>query len=215
MDYSTYRLSFPDGTYYIGSTQNTYDRFQVHKSKCKSKTHGNHKLQTAWTTFGNPDLQILNSYSTREEAFEAEQEILNEFYGTEECLNLSSSSKPFWKAEEHKARMSAILKGKPKSAEIRAKMSASHKGKPKSAETRMKMSASRKGKVLSIETKAKMSKPKSEETRAKMSLAKSKSITIGALTFSSITEASNHFQVSRPTITQAVKRGSFRGMKVE
>ena len=181
MNYSTYRLVFEDGTFYVGSTKNTYRRFHHHKSRCKIGTHRNNKLQTAWRTFGEPDLQVLNYYASKEEALEAEQELLNEYFGTDECLNLSSSSKTFWDTETHKANMS-----KPKSAEHKAKLSAIHKGKPKSP-----------------------------EHKEKISLANSKSITIGALTFPSITEASKHFQVSQQAITLAVKRGSFRGMKVE
>ena len=234
MNYSTYRLSFPDGTFYVGSTKNTYRRFTNHKNECKHRTHYNHKVLDAWDTFGEPALQVLNVYETREEAFEAEQEILNEFFGTEECLNLSSNAKNVLFTEESRMKSHSV--------EARKKRSASHKGKVVSAESRAKMSASQKGKkspmlglVHKEETKNKIAssmfgttngkgnagKRKTEEHREKISLAlkqkkeKFSFLVVGDKTFSSFIEAGRFYGVSSSALHYALKRGNFRGMRIE
>jgi len=216
----TYRLSFPDGTYYIGSATNTHNRFVNHNHRCKNQKHYNHKVQTAWNTFGEPALQVLNSYNTREEAYEAEEEILNEFYGTEECLNLSSSSRSFWTTKEHRENLSSLHKGKTISVENRARQSAFMRGRPKTAEHREKM----KNRIVSPETRAKLSasntgKTHSPETRAKISISnkgkRSNPIRIGDLYFPSITEAGRFYGVSKQAIHFALKSGTYRGMKIE
>ena len=73
------------------------------------------------------------------------------------------------------------------------------------------MSASHKGKTHSEETKIKMKKPKPiEDTKRKH-----KSFRIGNMVFISQIEASNYFGVSRPIMSRALKKGFYRGMKVE
>jgi len=241
MDYSTYRLSFPDGTYYIGSTSNTNNRFLNHKNKCERKRHYNYKVQNAWDNIGEPALQVLNFYSTKEEALEAEQELLNEFYGMEECLNLSSNSISFWTTKEHKAKLrtygigNTYNLGKIRSPETRAKMSASLKGKKHSAEHRTKLSLILKGRVHKEETKNKIAssmfgttngkgnagKRKTEEHREKISLAlkqkkeKFSFLVVGDKTFSSFIEAGRFYGVSSSALHYALKRGNFRGMRIE
>ena len=195
MDFVTYRLSFPNGTFYFGSTNNPRKRFNSHKTKCKSGKPDNHKLQTAWKTFGNPDLQVLNYYASKEEAVAAEQELITEYFGTEECLNISRNAVTFYGTPE--------AKQKANSPEAKAKLSASLKGKPKSAEHRANMSASRK-----------TQKAIEQFTAARKNSQKvcSKPLTIGTQTFASQVEAAKHFGVTARTIGYAVERGTFRGV---
>jgi len=210
MDYSTYRLSFPDGTFYVGSTWNPNRRFTNHKHYCNNGTHYNHKLQTAWKTFGNPALQILNYYATREEAFEAEQEILNEFFGTEECLNLSSNAKSVLFTEESRIKSHSV--------EARKKRSATNKGKVLTEEHKVKLSLAKRG---NTNGKGNAGKVRTPEHKNKISLARkenngmSKMIMVGEITFSSFAEAGRFYGVSSSALHYALKRGNFRGMRIE
>ena len=156
--------------FYWGSTNNLHKRKAEHLSALKRSKHINNILQNAYNKHKSFEFEIIATLQ-KEELIEWEQELIDVWFGSENCANLSPIAQvpPSWKgrkhseqskermrkpkSEEHKARISAVQLGqkrKPLTEEHKAKVSASKKGKSKSEETKARMSAAQK---LRYETK--------------------------------------------------------------
>lgn len=148
---------------YVGSTVDLNERKRKHFQQLRNNKHINKKLQNAFNK--DPQFEFVGVPTlTREDAYEVEQQIIEEHYGNPLFLNIARDAKV------------PCLNCSP---EIREKIRQSNTGKKASEETRLKMSNTQKlvqtGKTLSEETKAKISashigKKLSEETKAKLSL---------------------------------------------
>ncbi|MDC8773564.1 NUMOD3 domain-containing DNA-binding protein [Roseateles albus] len=100
--------------------------------------------------------EIVSCHTTKEELAEAEQAVIDEYWGHPLLLNrcipgthvysrTTKGKKKPPRTEEHRANISAAMKGKKKptrTEEHRANMSAARKGKKHSDESKAKMSAS-------------------------------------------------------------------------
>jgi len=127
--YVIYRSS-PDKPLYVGS--GTADRTRVSLSNFEDR-HGEAKLK------------VLQSFSSKEEAFDAEVELVKKYGLKSEGGTLLMSRIGNQPSEELKKKHSDSLKGKPKSDLHKAKISASIKGKPKSDSQKAKTASSMKG----------------------------------------------------------------------
>lgn len=111
-----YCLRFVD-YYYIGSTvRDPMVRFSQHRRSCFSNRPMNPKLAYVWKKHGEPKLEVLFRLSTEDEMFEYEQHLIDQNFGNERFLNLSSIV----------GRPSG-MNGKKHSSEAKAKSSASNK----------------------------------------------------------------------------------------
>jgi group I intron endonuclease len=134
---------------YWGSTKNFTRRKSQHLRELKQGKHGNPILQNAYNKHNSFEFEIIANVEAQE-LIEWEQEIIDVWFGTENCANLSAIvGRPAGtkgKSPPNKGKPSPS-KGKPRSEEIKAKISATKKGKPSSF----------KGKAHSEKTKAKIS----------------------------------------------------------
>ena len=139
--------------FYWGSTKNFIRRKADHFRELKQGKHKNSILQKAFDKHKTFEFEIIANVEEQELA-EWEQEIIDVWFGTENCANLSSI-----------VGLPSGMKGRKHSEETRAKMSISRTGRSKpngrtglrqSEETKAKISAANKGKSKSEETKARM-----------------------------------------------------------
>jgi hypothetical protein len=81
----TYRLDFPNGTYWYGSTVNLHKRLHLHNYRLANGTHAVRMLALC----GGPDYECttLETFSTQRAARDAEMVLLQEHVGKEKCLN--------------------------------------------------------------------------------------------------------------------------------
>lgn len=85
----------------IGSTNDLERRMCEHLGMLKSGKHYNHFLQGAYNNYKVFNYQILKTFSTRDEAYFYEQELLNEFYGKEGYTMLSNHATGFMSGDSH------------------------------------------------------------------------------------------------------------------
>lgn len=180
----TYRLLFPDGTYYAGSCSNIENRLRDHKTNGRNNRHQNHKVQKAWNNFGDPQF-LTESYSTRKEALEAEQKLINEAPAL--CLNIMKTATlgATTHSEDSKNKIASSMFGTANGK--------GNAGRSKSEEHKEKISSALKG----------LDRPFRQRVK------------VGDKTFNSITEASRFFSITQPAMFYASKKGNFRGMNVE
>ena len=127
------------GMTYVGSSYNVKNRLKQHQQALQNNRHCNYKLQKEFN-LGHPLATNTAGYTTREEAFNAEQNILND--NSKYLLNISRNAR----------YCSTVI-----SIETRKKMSLSHIGKKASPETILKLIEIRKNTILSKEAKLKIS----------------------------------------------------------
>jgi len=91
---TVYKITSPSGKYYIGSTNNLERRFREHCGIENTKNHGSRYIRHAAAKYGvdNLCITILNTCGTREEAYAIEQELLDEYYNDELCMNHAESA---------------------------------------------------------------------------------------------------------------------------
>lgn len=146
MNCGIYKISFPSGRFYIGSSQNLKRRLEGHRSGMKHNKHPNVILQNAWNKYGenNCKFEILlvcsieNLLWYEQRALDIWKPALN----TAKCAGASMRGRQT--PDDVKAKLSVALKGRkrePFSAETKAKMSVAKKGKHNSAEHCAKISA--------------------------------------------------------------------------
>lgn len=142
---------------YVGSTNSLSSRKSAHFRMLKDNNHYNYKLQEAYNE--SPNFEFVSvQMRTRDEAYQFEQCILDEFQGVPELLNIASDAR----AAMHNVTQETI-----------EKLRQYRLGKPLSMETRQKLSEIRKNRTLDDEHRANVSKALighevTEETKQKL-----------------------------------------------
>lgn len=89
-----YKLSFPNGYYYIGSSNNIQRRTTKHLQCLRDKKHINPFLQNVYNKYNCCNVEVLKEVK-EDILLETEQKYLDEHYGKEGCLNLTpTANKP-------------------------------------------------------------------------------------------------------------------------
>ena len=139
-----YRIrNIVSGTYYIGSSENVYRRFESHRRALRAGKHTNRGLQGSWDKHGEEPFkfEILLRCSP-ETVREQERKLLLEHFGRAKCCNMHDGAYVFPRtgrkhSDETKAKISA---------KVQAALKDGRGGKfVPSTETRKKMSESLKG----------------------------------------------------------------------
>jgi len=134
-----YKIISPDNYYYIGSTKDLSERFNMHLRNLKNGTHHNKYMQNCYNKYPvGWQCIMLEEVKDIKSLTEIEQKYINEHYKQPGCMNLSSiAGKPLaYKgmkkrpmSEHTKEKISLWRKGKPMSQSAKAKLSMLHKGK--------------------------------------------------------------------------------------
>ena len=86
--YKVYRIAFPNGDEYIGSTSDKYPsvRWGGHRHKAKKGIHYNKKLSNNILSYSKEETiyEVLNEVTTKDEARLLEQKYINE---SKQCIN--------------------------------------------------------------------------------------------------------------------------------
>lgn len=163
-----YKLTHPKtGLFYLGSSANIYERYHVHLSTLKSKTHKNPRLQKA---FDEDPVVIIEWFETkdRDEAYNVEQLYIDRHFGKPDCVNVHNSARSSWEA----GTMPEELKEKLLVAATEANRSRTYaKGWTHTEETKQKMRTSQLARDPSTFARGMV---RSEETRAKLRIANSR-----------------------------------------
>lgn len=180
-----YRIDGPKGRFYVGSAKGLSRRWIEHKRDLRRGTHGNPRLQRAWSKYGEESFEfsVLEYVEDVTQLLAREQHWIDTLDAVKKGYNVlptAGSNLGMTHSEETKRKMSAAHKGRkhgPMSEEQKRYYSELYKGKKLSEETRKKMSESRRGRKFSEETRAKISaahkgKPKSEEHKENLAAAK-------------------------------------------
>lgn len=148
-----YKLTFPDGSSYIGATVKTLkDRMGPHWQAVARGSQS--PLSQKLRQFGEPRQQVLSEWPTRDQALEAESKAIAHL---KPCLNVHPGGPPSEdlvgnvhkkgkrEGPETRQRKSEAFKGNqnrkgiPHSEAVKSKISASLKGRPKPDETKRRM----------------------------------------------------------------------------
>lgn len=221
------------GVYIIQNdeTQETYvgsgvlsDRKKNHFCDLRNGSHCNKKLQEAYNR--SPHFEFIGiPTDDREQAYVAEQSIINEHVGNPLLLNVvldvNEGVPRGWNhSEETKQRLREQKLGTKASEETRQKMSVAQMGNKNSLgykhseETIQKRSAALMGHVVSEETREKMRQtqlgriPHENSLAHSMSLAKP--IIANGIEYNSMSEAARAFGVNVNTVRHRLNSGNFQ-----
>lgn len=131
-----YRLQFPSGHYYIGSSIDYVNRCRSHQNTLKRKCHDSPRVQNVYDKYGHSPIYGLIHGCPKDKLEQEEQRFLDEHVGKPRCLNISKCAeaarrgvkgKPH--SEERKIRMSVLMKDRIFTKEHRARISQAKKGK--------------------------------------------------------------------------------------
>ncbi len=180
MSCGVYKMNFPDGGAYVGSSRDIDDRFRHHRAQLRGHRHTNNLLQLAFNKFGDPKLQIILICRIVDLKF-YEQLIMDNF---DSRYNLSILS--------HRSVMTEAGKQRIRESKLRlsdharkllseaGKKSSGMQGMKHTEEAKKKMAVSKIGKTLSPQIREKISETKkgcaptrlgaviTEETRSRM-----------------------------------------------
>jgi group I intron endonuclease len=172
-----------NGKCYIGSSDNIFHRWSIHKCKLKHNKHDNPHLQNAWNKYGKDhfEFSIVEEVSS-ERLLEGEQKYLDEcrmsplhFYNI--AYNATAPMSGRTLSSESKLKISRSLIGKHMSEETKRKISESRIGMKFSDEHRKNISRCQIGRVpwnkdkRGVQVAWNKGRPWSEESRLKMSRA--------------------------------------------
>ena len=147
MNSGLYQISIGD-YFYFGQSQDLKTRKSQHLHHLKKGTHRNPLMQNVYSKYQEFDFKEV-LHCPVEELNQQEQRLLDSFWGTEGCMNISKCAEApqrgLKRSEESKKKMSEAHKGKHHSEETKRKLSEAHKGKKKSEEHKRKLSESRQG----------------------------------------------------------------------
>jgi group I intron endonuclease len=158
-----------NGKVYIGSAENVYDRWAVHRSLLK---HGNHHcppLQADWIKYGKDAfifevIEEVAGVVSEEDLWPYEQVYLDQAFASGLQYNVYLSARSplgVKRSAETCAKIGANFKDRKHTPEARAKISAANRGRklpPRTAEHTAKQAAVQRGRhVVSAETSAKLS----------------------------------------------------------
>lgn len=184
----------PSGMIYVGSSSDIDTRIRKHKNFLENGTHVNKKLQEAFDRDGNFVYLTVKITSDREEAFDLEQKMLDDYHPKGKlfntAINARKSSKGLPTSSYQKQRVKEIHSGKVLSDLHKQKLLTANKNKIVSEETKKKLSAARQQRVTSDETRRKIS----EYNLANSS--QRKKVVIDGLEYRSLTEAASKYGIS-------------------
>jgi len=181
-------LNLVNDKWYIGSASDIGKRWKDHKRDLRNNRNSPH-LQSAFNKYGakNFILEILEEVKgDRQNAFDKEQEYLNEWMPTGQLYNIAHGAngghtlpEGWTHPEESRAKIRKGHMGIPLSAEHKVTLSKVHTGKKLTTEHKKNISIALTGREVSEETRAKLSKVNmghevSEETRYKIGIISAK-----------------------------------------
>lgn len=151
-----YKITAPDGYYYIGSTINFSRRLKKHFNSLVKNCHPNARMQNKFNKYPEGWIFEIIQPTTREELHIVEQLFLNKHCEDPLCMNLCKSvTAPMYNRKHTQIARDKIKnanlgktgywKGKTKSETSKQKASDKLKGVPRSESVKNKISASRKG----------------------------------------------------------------------
>lgn len=171
---------------YVGSTKDLYSRESKHRGMLKNNKHSNKNLQEEYNKSNNINFLCLD-INNREDAFEYEQQILDEFLDSGLLFNVSKDAK-------------IPNNGLTHSEETKKKMSETKIGKVFTDEHKHNLSISHSGKVIT---------DKQKESLKLGSLAILKPVIVDSVEYSSIAETAKVFDVHPETVSRRIKNNNF------
>lgn len=164
-----YRLQFPSGHYYIGSSKDYVTRCHQHQNNMKRGAHDSIRVQRVYDKYGELPVYGLVLGCSLENLQSEEQKQLDEHVGKPVCLNIgrcAEAARRGVKGDPHSKERREYMRDKMRKRvftdEHRKRISEAKKGKPINAtrtpEANAKRSASLKGRAISPETRAAISK---------------------------------------------------------
>lgn len=211
------------GTYYIGSSDNIYRRFEAHRRALRTGKHKNIGLQTSWRRHGEDafKFEVLGVYPSctiREE----ERKLLREHFGNPKCCNMHDETYHFPRtgrthSDETKAKISAkvqdaLAEGRGghfiPSEETRKKMSEALKGN-QCAKGHKRTEAEKDAIAARMRGNQNwLGKTHTEESKAKMGRCVIATAPDGAqTTYPTITKLRAVLGLTPPTVDRALKSG--------
>lgn len=189
-----YRIEI-DRFFYFGSAATSFiNRRSGHLNKLRKNEHTNRHMQNAWNKHGEKSFRFLIVEQCEpEECVVLEQRYISQFFGSENCMNLSPTAQSTLGvkfSEESRRKLSdchskRVIKDSTRklhsermksfrhSEDSKARIAESNRRRKLSDETKKKISEKNKGRIMSAESRSKMSaasrgRKKSPETRARM-----------------------------------------------
>ena len=163
-------INTTNNKFYVGSTNNQYERFRTHRNKLRGNKHHCAHLQAAWNKYGEAAFSFDTVEYVSDEASlqAAEDKWLSEWVGQSDCYNHGMRSGAPWRGAP---KESHPMYGKTHSGETRKLLRESRLsqpdprlGKKHSPETIQKMREQK----LANPTQAWLGKTRDEETRKKI-----------------------------------------------
>lgn len=208
-----YVLSTPEGQTYAGSTGAIDRRVSVHKSNLKTGKHAYSELQST-VDKGLPIKMTVKYTSSREVAFNAEQEFLSKNADNPNLLNKSLDARAPGKghvvSEEHKQKIREANTGRIPSEYNIQRTKEANTGKRPSEYNIQRIKETHTGKIVSEETRQKMSESLkgrvcTPSMREAVSKASSKPVEIDGTMYPSQRSAAEALKVSDVTIGNRVR----------
>lgn len=134
------------GQVYVGSTNEEKRRFSEHVRQLQCQVHPNSRFQKAYEQ--NPNFEFLSvPVQDRNEAYEVEQAIINEFHGSPQFLNLDTQvgGGGYVRTPETRAKQSASAVERMKDPSVREYLRLINTGKAHTPETVEKLRESSRG----------------------------------------------------------------------
>lgn len=191
---AVYVITFATGHFYIGSTNNLYQRIKYHRNRLKNDCHDNKKLQAAFTEW-DEGFVTYTYCKNKQVALDEEQRILDVRFEDPLCCNFSPSAKPSWVTNGAVAAAAAnpnkpkYWLGKNLSEEAKRKIGDANRLKVRTEEHRRNQSIGQTGKIL---------------------LKKRKPVELDGVRYSGITEASLELGIFRSTVARRIS-GQLKG----
>lgn len=201
---------------YIGSSHCPRKRYVKHLYALNRNIHDNKGFQNTFDTCNKEVELYVHPFTTREEAYEKEQSLLNEYKSHENVLNMAPNVKNqtgFKHSEETKRKMSE-LRQTPEMRELSRQNATGYKH---SDEQKAKISAGLKGRPISEKNKQITSAlfkgvPRTEEVKANMQEAAAKrfpKISIDGVIYKNALAASKHLGIGSSTVDYRLKNDNF------
>lgn len=211
------------GEAYIGSTNDELTRKRTHTRKLINGNHPNKKFQAAFDRDQNFDF-VAVEVKDREEAFDLEQAIIDEFSDNKFLLNISRDSRycNINISEETKEKLRQANIGKIQSEETKEKrrqsMLGKNLGKTHTEETKKYISLIQIGKKLSIEHRQKIGlaglgrvdKPETTIRRKEAAMKRAVKVNADGVIYDSIREAAQAHGICDSSIRDRVNSESER-----
>lgn len=220
MTTGVYKMIFPSGEYYLGSTADFPRRKAEHLARLVRGAHTNRRVQNAYNAHGTLFWDFMTCGSL-EEAREREANLIHSAWGSPYLCNLNDPMdlgahlRGTTRPQEICERISIALKnsplvgGRPMPEEQRQKIADAAKKRTHSDETRSKISASLKGHPSLA------GRTITEETKRKMSEAQvGQKVDIDGVVYHSTSEAARQLNMPRVTVLYRCRSAIFPTWKL-